>query len=431
MFPLNLSRLTTALALAGVGTLSHAAGFALIEQNASGLGNAYAGQAASAQDASTVFFNPAGLTLLPSKQIVLAGHLIKPSAEFGNSGSTTAPFQTLGGTGGDAGDLAFVPSFYYAHPIDANLSLGIGVNALFGLKTEYDPTWVGRFLAVTSEVKTVNINPSLAYKLNDRVSLGLGVNLQRIDAKLTNMVNYSALASGALGPNLEGLATVKGDDYGWGYNLGALFNLGNTRIGVAYRSEIDYTIEGSVSFANVPVSLSGAAALLPGSVTADATLPATASLSVFHKLSPGLDLLADITWTGWSSFDVLSIVRTSGLPVSSTTENWEDTMRYSAGLNYAMDNAWAWRTGVAYDESPVPGRYRSPRIPDESRTWLALGGQYRLSNASAIDFGYAHLFVKLGDMTNSLNNTKAAAGTIHGDYNNHVDILSAQYTHNF
>jgi len=424
---LGFNRLAISLALAGCANFAQAAGFALVEQNASGLGNAYAGQAASAQDASTVFFNPAGMGLLPDSQLVVAGSLVQPSAKFQNSGSTAAPLQALGDTGGDAGDLGFVPNLYYVYPVNKELSLGIGVNAPFGLKTEYDQTWMGRFQAVKSELKTININPSLSYKLNDSVLLGIGLSAQYIDAELTNMVNYSALAKGALGANLQGLADVKGNDYGWGYNLGALFDLGNTRIGITYRSEVDYTLEGNVSFANVPAPMAGNPLLQTGPVTADVTMPASASLSLFHKLNSSVDLLADITWTGWSSFDVLTVRRTSGTVVSSTTENWQDSWRYSLGVTWHQDAAWTWRAGLAYDETPVEDAYRTPRIPDNSRTWVALGGQYRLSEKSALDFGYAYLFVKDA----SINSAAAGVGALHGSYDNSVNILSAQYTYTF
>jgi long-chain fatty acid transport protein len=206
-------------------------------------------------------------------------------------------------------------------------------------------------------------------------------------------------------------------------------DLGATRIGVNYRSEIDYTLAGSVSFGNRPAQL--AAALPDGPVTAKTTMPASASLSVFHALSPTVDLLADLTWTGWSSFDKLAIVRTSGALVGATPENWDDTLRYSVGINYKPGGAWTWRAGIAYDETPVPDRYRTPRIPDQNRTWLALGGQFRIDRANAVDFGYAHLFVPNADMSASVNNTAPGAGVLRGEYDNAVDILSAQYTHTF
>ena len=400
------NRLVACVALACGAGFAHAAGFALIEQNASGLGNAYAGQAAVAADASTIFFNPAGLTELSDMQVVVSGNLIQPSAEF--SGSASPSFG--GGQGGDAGGLAFVPNLYFSLPLASNVSAGVGIYAPFGLKTEYDAGWVGRFQALKSEINTVNVNPSVAWKINDRLSLGAGVDVQRIDATLSN--NITPAVSGSL-------MTVTGKDYGWGYNLGLLWQPDqDTRIGLAYRSQIDYTLTGQLT----------ANAVLPsGDVAADVTMPASASLSLLRKLAPNVDLLADVTWTGWSAFDRLAVVYTS-LPVALpvTQENWRDNWRYSLGATWHQDSAWNWRAGVAYDQTPVSDAYRTPRIPDESRTWIALGGQYRMDKKNAIDFGYAHLFIKSA----SINST-TAAGALTGTYDNYVNIVSAQYTHGF
>lgn len=402
----RFGRLALSLALAGFATAAHSAGFALIEQNASGLGNAYAGQAASAQDASTVFFNPAGMTALAGTEIALAGHLIQPSAKF--SGTFSVPVG--GGQGGDAGELGFVPNAYLVFPLTADVRLGVGINAPFGLKTEYDPTWVGRFQAVKSSLETVNLNPSVAWKVSDQLSLGVGVSLQRIKATLSN--SLSPLIAGSFG-------TVEGNDTSWGFNAGLLWQMSpETRVGLAYRSEVDYTLEGTFT--------SNTGAVPTGPVTADATMPATASLSLFHKLSPTLELLADVTWTGWSSFDELRVVRTSGALLSLTPENWSDSMRYSLGLTWNRDATWSWRAGLAYDETPVEDAYRTARIPDGSRTWVALGGQYRIDSANAVDFGYAHLFIK-----DSSVNVTTSVGTLTGEYKGQVDILSAQYTHRF
>ncbi|MFP5418183.1 MAG: OmpP1/FadL family transporter [Gammaproteobacteria bacterium] len=397
-----LNRFTLGVALAASAGVSHSAGFALIEQNASGLGNAYAGQAASAQDASTIYFNPAGLTLLPDRQLVLAGHLIKPQAEF--SGSSTIG----GGNGGDAGSLALVPNAYLAYRLTPEVHVGVGINAPFGLKTEYDSTWAGRTQAIKSELKTINVNPSIGWKVTPTLSLGAGLSIQYAKATLTNNAGAA------------GLATIKGDNYdGWGYNLGALWQVTPaTRIGLAYRSEVDQKLEGTAEFsivtsANTPV-------------TAKVTLPDSASLSVLHKLTPSLDLLADITWTGWSDFDELRIVRSNGTTLGVTPENWDDSYRYSVGVNYRLNDKLTLRSGVAYDETPVSDTFRTARIPDESRTWLAFGVQYRLSASSSIDFGYAHLFIKDA----SINKTESGV-TLTGTYDASVDILSAQFTHNF
>ena len=400
----RVNRLAAGLALAGCASFVHAAGFALIEQNASGLGNAYAGAAAVAEDASTIFFNPAGMTLLPDRQWVIAGHLIKPKAEF--SGTVSAPFPVTGGEGGDAGGWVLVPNAYFAFRLTPDVHLGVGLNSPFGLKTDYDSDWIGRYQAIKSEVKTININPSIAYKVSDSLSVGAGLNIQWIEATLTNRIPV-------LG---RPLVTIKGDDYGWGYNLGVLWQATPaTRIGLSYRSEVDYTLDGTASTSD-PV-------VFNGPVTADVTLPDSASLSLFHKLSPQWDLLADVTWTGWSDFDDLPI---KGTVNKTTPENWENILRYSLGATWHMSDKLSLRGGVAYDEAPVSDIDRTPRIPDGARTWVALGGQYRLSKQGVLDFGYAHLFVNAPGLQSTDNGT-----TLNGEYDSQVDILSAQYTHSF
>ncbi len=397
----RLGRLATQLALAGFASGAQASGFALVEQNASGLGNAFAGQAAAATDASTIFFNPAGMTLLPERQVVVAGHLIAPNADF--SGSSNIG----GGDGGDAGDLAFVPNGYFAFSLTPDVHLGIGLNSPFGLKTEYDSTWAGRTQAIKSKLITINVNPSIAWRVNSALSLGAGLNIQYADATLTNFAGAA------------GVAKVEGDDYGWGFNLGAIWHLGDTtRIGVAYRSEVDLTLEGAVAFSVIPG--------LNGPVTAKTTLPDSASLSLFHKLNDRWDLLADVTWTGWSDFDELRIVRASGTTLGVTPENWDDSYRYSAGANYHMNERLTLRGGVAFDETPVDDAFRTARIPDEDRTWIAIGAQYRLSPRMLVDVGYAHLFVKDADINKTENGV-----TLTGEYDASVDILSAQIAYSF
>ncbi|MGE5319995.1 MAG: OmpP1/FadL family transporter [Hyphomicrobiaceae bacterium] len=401
-------RLVLGLALAGLADLAQAAGFALVEQNASGLGNAYAGQAASAQDASTIFFNPAGMTQLPDRQVVVVGHLIKPKMEF----SGTVSPAVGGGEGGDAGSWSFVPNGYFAYRLTPKVHLGVGLNSPFGLKTEYDPGWVGRYQAIKSELKTVNVNPSIAYKVSDTLSVGAGVSVQRIDAELTNLTGV-------------GLAKVEGDDYGWGFNLGALWQVAqNTRLGVSYRSRIDYKLDGSASFSGMPA--------LNGNITADVTLPDSASLSVFQKLSQQWDLLADVSWTGWGKFDKLAIYRTSGALLSYTPENWQDVLRYSLGATWHMSEKLSLRGGIAYDEAPVSDRHRTPRIPDGARTWVAVGGQYKLSRQGAVDIGYAHLFVNDPGLNAAVPATAITpANTLNGQYDSQVDILSVQYAYSF
>ena len=246
-----------------IPTVAGASGFALLEQSASRLGTAFAGTAAAADDATTVFFNPAGMTSLRQPEGVVSASGIEISSEFRNDSSIAAFAQPLGGNGGDAGDWNFVPAAYFVLPVGDTLAFGIGVNAPFGLKLVYDDGWIGRFQAVHNEIKTLNVNPSVAWRIGERISLGAGIDYQRLDAELTNDVNYSAVIAqgvqqlvlaGQLPPatgaaviaanaGQSGRARVRGDDDAWGFNVGALFDLSDsTRLGLSYRSSIDYTV---------------------------------------------------------------------------------------------------------------------------------------------------------------------------------------------
>jgi len=400
--------------------VTQAAGFALIEQSASGMGNAFAGESAIAEDASTIYFNPAGMTYIEGTQLVGALHLIKPSAEFNNQGSIAGAGKPLGGSGGDAGDLSFVPNFYYKMDLNDSIKLGLGVNAPFGLKTEYDPTWMGRFQAIKSEVKTVNINPAIAFKVNDQLSLGLGVSAMWAQATLTRAVNF--------GLGGEGSVKIKGDDWGFGVNLGAIYQITpDTRVGMAYRSKVDQHLEGDATFTR-PAAVPAAAAP-NGAVTANVSLPENFSVSAFSRLNETWDVMGDVTWTNWSRFKELRIVRSSGAVLAVTPENWDNTMRYSVGVNYHYTDAIKLRAGLAYDEEAISDQFRTARIPGNDRKWLSLGAGWQLTPVSKVDVGYSHLFISSAKIDD--NQTTTGNGRLTGNYDGSVDILSMQYTHNF
>src|SRR3989454_9625225 len=183
------------------GSEAHAAAFALYEQGVSGLGNAYAGAAAVAEDATTVWWNPAGMSRLGSgKHFAIAGTSISPSTKFSDSSSAIATLSNpaLTGTGGDAGKDAIVPSMFYVMDLNPRMHFGIGISVPFGLKTEYDPNWIGRFQGITSKVETLNVNPSLSYKLSETASIGGGISYQRGKVDILTAVNTSGLVAGTL-----------------------------------------------------------------------------------------------------------------------------------------------------------------------------------------------------------------------------------------
>jgi long-chain fatty acid transport protein len=405
---------------------AQAAGFALIEQSASGMGNAFAGGSAVAEDASTIFFNPAGMTYIQGTQAVGALHLINPNAEFNNKGSVAAAGKPLGGKGPNAGDLAFVPNLYFKLDLNDNVKLGIGLNAPFGLKTEYDDKWLGRFQADKSEVKTININPAIALKVNDQLSLGFGLSAMWAEATLTRAVNFPVPTQGAV--------KIKGDDWGFGFNLGAIYQAtADTRFGVAYRSKVEQHLDGDAKFTR-PAPIPNAGAAADSGVKADITLPENFSVSAFSRLNDTWDLMGDVTWTRWSQFKELKIVRDNGSILGGlpTAENWDNTMRYSVGVNYHYSDAVKLRAGLAYDEEAISNEFRTARIPGNDRKWLSLGAGWQVTPASKLDVGYSHLFIsdaKIDDNQNTL--AKGFNGRVRGDFEASVDILSFQYTHNF
>jgi long-chain fatty acid transport protein len=432
----------SALATFGLATsISHAAGFALIEQGVKGLGNAYAGAAASAEDASTIFFNPAGMTLLDGSQVVAGLHLIQPSTKFTDGGSSTAG----GGDGGDAANLTAIPNLFYVTDINDEVKFGLGVSVPFGLGTQYENGWRGRYQGVETAIEAININPSLAFKVNPQWSVGLGANIQYFKAKLTNAVDFSTICIGALGPAAcagmglatpqtaatDGFADITGNSWGFGYNLGVIFEPTEaTRIGLAYRSQVKQDLEGKADF-----TLPAAAQPVFGTTFADTNisgtlnLPSTLSLSLFHQFTDTWALLADITRTGWSSYDKLVIdFENPAKGPSEDVNNWEDVNRYSVGVTFTPSQTWTYRAGVAYDESPIPSaELRSVRSPGSDRTWLSLGLGYRMSNSLTVDLGYAHLFAKNAD----INRTGATLDVVNGTYNSSVNILSGQAVWSF
>jgi long-chain fatty acid transport protein len=439
-----------AVLLAGAAANASANGFALNEQSASGLGNAFAGGGASAEDASTIFFNPAGMTYLPDNQLVMAAHAIRSSAEFNNSGShSSGGLATQGNNGGDAGDWAFAPNIYFAKALNNNVRLGIGINVPFAYKTDYDNGWVGRYQALKTELKTININPSIAFKASDKVSLGLGFSAMYTDAEITNAVDFGTICATGLGgcgigatfQKNDGFARVTGDDWSFGWNAGTIFQITNaTRLSLAYRSAVHQKLEGNAYFNGIPTAFALSPALTAGfangSVSAKLTTPDSASASIFHQINRQWDVMADLTWTHWSVFQDQTIIRTSGAlagrTLSSVPENWDNTIRASLGANFRYNNALKLRAGFAYDQSPVSLEFRTPRTPNTDRFWLSVGANYRFTPTSSIDVGYTYIFVNDASLNKTTDiSIPSLRDTVKGSYNSNANIISVQFTHTF
>jgi long-chain fatty acid transport protein len=470
--PFRHTRLALALAgcaLACAAGQVQGAAFGLAEQSGSGLGNAFAGGAAVAEDASTVWSNPAGMSRIPTMQAVAALHIITPSVKFANNdGSIAALNQPLGHMGGDAGTNNFVPNMYLTVPINKELVFGLGVNAPFGLVTSYGDGWLGRYQGMESDLMTINVNPALSWKINDHWAVGAGVSYQRIDATLNQAVNYSGLllltgaqagiplgsatsnAIAAATSGLDGKGEIKGDDSAWGWNIGVLYNLDDkSRIGAQYRSTIKYNVSGNVTYdipalPALPPALAptvgalanalNAARLYNSGVGLDIELPDKFNLSYFGALNNRWDLMADVQWTGWSSIPVFKVVRTNGEVLQDQHWNYKDSWRYSVGTNYHYNDQWMFRGGLAYDETPTNDTDRSVRLPDSDRVWLSVGTQYKMSKNLTFDAGFTYIIgdgASINQLTNATAQDVAVYGKVKGSYDASVTIFSGQVTYSF
>lgn len=307
--------------------------------------------------------------------------------------------------------------------------VGVGFSAPFGLSTAYDPTWVGRFQSISFDIKTYNINPSIAYRLNDKLSIGFGVNWQRMEAEYVRMAAVAHPSNPALNSLVQNTkVTLDADDDSWGWNAGVLFDVSpTTRIGVSYRSTVKHTLEGTLKSTNQAVSPDVTA-------KADVELPDTLIISAVQKLNDKWTMVGDLSWTGWSSVQTVLIIRTSGALPGSTAQTLEtkfrDTWRVAFGGIYQYSGNLDLKFGIAYDQTPVKSaELRLVSLPDNDRLWISGGAQWKLSKDVRLDIGAAYLFVRDTNIDN--NQLAAGRGRVTGTYDSNVLILGAQYSQSF
>jgi len=416
--PIPITVLAIGLFAVSAPHVATASGFAINSQSGSGTGNAFAGAGATAEDASTIWYNPAGMVALPGTSLSVTANVLRTSYDFRDAGSTGAFALPGTGEGGDGGGIALVPQGYISTAIGDNVRIGVALNVPFGLKTEYDSGWRGQFVALKSEAKSYNVNPSIAYKVNDTVWLGAGVDYQYFSTTLTNYA----------GP-VAGLAELNAHDTGWGYNLGLMLNASpTTRLGFAYRSQIRYDLQGTANF-------SGGGGLFNSQAHADLTVPENASVSFFSSVSDRWDVMASAVWTHWSRLQTLTVFRASpsalgptGSVVAQLPFNWRDTVMFALGTNYKWSDKFKIRFGAFYDPATSNDATRTPRLPDERRILLAVGGRYSMTANDSIDFGYGHEFVNDAAINDRVT---GVPGALIGKFDSAVDLVSIQYNHHF
>ncbi len=375
--------LKTALAVA-VGALSSqamAAGFALNEQSISGMGTSFAGRSSSADDATTLFGNPAGMSRLKREEVSFGMAAIHAKSDIKDANSAPVP---TGSNDGDMVPFTAVPMGYYVKPIDDNWAAGVGVYVPFGMITDYENGFQGRFFGDYSEVRVITVQPTVSYRFNDKLSIGFGPTFNRIDGEL-----QSATLNG-------GRVKVKGDDTAMGFNAGVLYEITpQTRMGITYHSKVEFELEGDTK-------LSGAGfGPFVGKYDAslDLTTPESVDVSLTHELNDDWTLYAGAMWTRWSRFEAI-VIENEGmspmLPSSVQTiveeQDWHDTWSYAIGAAYKLNRTWTLRSGLAFDQSPTNNVHRSPRIPTGDRTAVSFGLAWNPTDDVTVDLAYSYLW---------------------------------------
>jgi long-chain fatty acid transport protein len=424
---------TAALAIAVSPALALAGGMALTMQNGAHLGQAFSA-GASAEDASTVYTNPAGMAWLQEPELAGSVCRFSSSGGFTNTGSSTGGMlPTSGGNGGTALASTLVPTLYYAQPISDGFAAGFGLSVPFGLATDYDAGWVGRYHALESTLTTLDLAFAISWRASDRIALGAGFDWQRADAELTNAIDFGLLgflagAPGFVPGGADGFARVDGGDTSTGFNLGLLVEpMDGTRVGLHFRSRMNHRLSGRATFTSVPLPF--AAAFTDQTARAPLALPEILSLSLHHDLSHSLAITADWSWWNWSVFDALVVdFENPATPDTALAQHWKDASIWSAGLRWRRGEKLTVRAGLAWNETPVrSAALRSPRIPDSDRLWLGLGLSWAFAENGRADFGCAHLFVR--DSSTAFDD--GAGHLLAGTYAVGVDILSAQLVWRF
>lgn len=397
---MHLSRLLLANAAALAATPALAGGFYLQEQSPLAVGRAFAGEAAIGDSAATIWFNPAGMTRLPGTSLELGAHILDVSDHQTDLGSTrsgpggTGSFPTGGGGGGNPfKNPIIIPSGYVSAQVgQSDLWLGLGISAPFGVKVVYDNDFFGRYDSLRSDLKSFNIQPSVAYKLGDHFSVGGGVDIQTLRTTLTSALpNLSPLLP-------DGNIRIRGSDIAFGWNVGVLADFGAVRLGASYRSHVSHKLDGAVTIGGLLGPLAGSNGTRVG--RAPISTPDIAIGSVVFGQDQ-LRLLGSVSWYNWSRFKRITVEDYAGNVFLDSEQRYRDTWSGSAGVEYDISPKLTVRAGGMYDQTPTRDAYRTTRVPDGDRTWATAGLTYHVSKNLALNASYAHVFVKSENVNRS------------------------------
>jgi len=413
----KFQKTTLATALLLVTAQSSAAGFQVSEHSASGLGRAFAGEAAVADNASVLARNPAAMSRFKQAEFTIVGSYVAPDVNIEGVGDGS-PYHGNNPSRLDAEDIvhsAFVPATYFIQPINDKFAVGVGLFSTYGVATEFEEDYAAGTGAGTTDLMTFNINPSISFKATEQLSLGLGLNATYGTATVDRYLGDVSVAVPGSNPG-DSYFAMEGDTWGFGWNAGVLFELNESnRIGLAYRSQVDMDFEGDFKGLTSNGATVDAGLSLP--------LPATAEFSGYHALTEKVAVSYSVLWTQWSKFKELKAAKSDdGTVLFDKPEHFDNNIRYSIGAEYTIDQI-VLRAGFAYDESAGE---TTLSIPESDRFWYTAGATYTVSPALSLDFGVAYIYSTEVNFTES-------AGPFTYDFKSSGDaiIASAQANYRF
>ncbi|WP_404464978.1 outer membrane protein transport protein [Vreelandella aquamarina] len=433
----NFKKLTLVAAVAAVAFASqaNAGGYQINEQSVSGQGYGHAGRSSNVHDATIVYGNPAGMSFLDRAQITAGGTFLSVDTDLSNvsatrtldvGGSAQVPLGAIPGTNdGDMVPGTLVPFAFYAHPVNEQLAFGFGVYAPFGSKTEYEDTFQGRYFGDYTELRVVSAQPTVSYRFNDQWSAGIGVTYNQVEGELRRQVpsglDYNAAS------DID--SRVEGDDDGWGYNLGVIYQpVPETTLGLTYRSKVDYTLEGDFS-ATAPTG----AVLASSDASLELTTPETVNFSLTQQMTDRLKLMFGASWVRWSQFEEIRVLNSQGGTITAEQQNYSNAWAFASGGEYQLTPTLALRAGVTLDFTPTNDQDRSVRIPSDERRIFSVGAGWSPTPDLTLDFAYSYLTERSTFVEQDRQDLLSGAGgaTYSADYKNQAHGFGAQLTYRF
>lgn len=416
----------------GLSSQAIASAFQIWEQDGASIGLYHAGYAAAAEDASTGFYNPAGLTRFQNQQLVVGADAVMSNFKYRGSLTLFTPFlpdgQPYTSITAQGGQFGIVPDLHYVAPLNEALAFGFDIVVPFGLESNYGTTTPLRYAGTLSSITVVDISPSLALKINDKASVGFGFDIQRAYAEF-NQVGTSST------PDFDTTSTNKANDTGYGFHAGVLYQFTpDSRVGLSYHSQVVHHLSGSSHFVGTLADYLNNGPLISHHAVANLTLPPYTALSGYHKITPQVALLGSVIYTQWNTFQTLQLQNVAGVYqfepsnniLVSIPEHYTNSWNFSVGSEYYVTPDVTLRGGVGYDQTPVKDQYRNIQLPDNNRYVFAVGGHYQATKSVGLDLGYTHLFMHKAHVAPPIQVTGDQSVATNGSVVGGADVIGGQ-----